>query len=216
MSDVLIERVLLGHLVAKGMSRDQVALLTDAARKGSRTAHRLLGTTAGSAVTTTVPCPVDEDGKLVPSWTDEPVSVATVPLSSDYGWIAGELLDPKSTVPQTIAIAAIGRPIGKLLKHRDIDPEGEMRMPQRRHAVVAVPMETVRLTIPKWPRGRVWMAWTLLRRDADKDIGRSRPARGPMSLCMTLSGWQQSLGMANPSDRCRIECAGVDDETRLQ
>lgn len=171
MGTIRIERVLLGHLERRGMRRGDIALLVRAAR-ASTTAHRTLANAAQATVTTTVPCPVGEDGRLVAGWTDEPVAVATIPLAGDYGWSAGELLDPRGTVPQTVALGALGTPSGRLFRHRDVDPDAILTTPRRENAVAAVPIETVAIGLPPFPIGRARLWWSmLLQRRSEKPSG---------------------------------------------
>lgn len=155
MGHVLIERVLLATLEDAGLSRPQVALLVDAARRGSPTAARMLDTAARALVST----------KLN-------TVVATVEIAPGIGWRGGILMDPWTTIPLTLAQATIGQPIGDLISHPDIDPSIPARAPPSSGGTLEVPMERVEVRIPASPLERLRCLRSVIRtRHAEKPIG---------------------------------------------
>ena len=154
MAKVLVERATLGSMLEGGLARGDVALLLRRANAGDGTSLRILSRAARAPVTMDFTPPLDEDGRPIPGWTDDPVAVATVEIGPGLGWRGGELLDPKGMIPATLATAIIGRPIGLLFTHRDVNPDAIARQPLN-GGVARVTMETVALEVPRSPRARL-------------------------------------------------------------
>lgn len=154
---VQIEAVLLGRLRDCGLPDAQIALLVWAAFSGSPASTRILSAAVGASVVSTLAWAHPLLGSAVkcyPKLDGEQVAVATLPISGHLGWRAGSLLDPHGTIPQTIASAAIGRPIGQLLRHPLIDPDQIVGEPVMEHSALSVPMEFETLAVPHSP-----LAW---------------------------------------------------------
>ena len=189
-----VERATLAAMERGGLTRGDVALLARVARKGDQTAFRALSRAAGSAISDMIPDTLDAQGRPVRSWNPLPVMIATVTLAPGLGWRAGELLDPRGMLPGAVATAAIGRPIGQVLEHRDINPDLIVAAPLRGGSL-RVDMETVELPVPLSPLARL-RAWRILsnRRSVETRTGSGIKATLVGASLLTTLSVIQRLG----------------------
>lgn len=64
------------------------------------------------------------------------VAHGTIDLGQGFGWTLGRLHDTRSSIPSTLATAAVGRPLGHLLDHPHVDPDAVMREPSTPGSIV--------------------------------------------------------------------------------
>lgn len=167
---VRVERVLLGRLQSAGLSRGTVALLLRAYVLGrSTTAHRILSEAAGAEIGITVQSPFRVDGMPERAWCDQPFASATVELVPGLGWREGALYDVAGSIPATVAEAAIGRPIGDVLTHPDIDPTSIITPTRDETATLQITPEIITIPIPRSLSERLGvLRLRLARRRAEK------------------------------------------------
>jgi len=185
MAHVHVERVLLGRLRAAGLSDGRTALLVRRAtrshwRRRSETARRILEEAAEAAVSLPVPEMQDmlqhmaRDAVLPKSYLQIVTITAALDLGGHLGWNGGMLLDPLGTIPVTLAQAAVGRRMGDVIAHPEIDPLAVIVETDAQTMKVAVttPLDAVLVPIPWSPWSRIAL-WRMLlaRRRVEKDPG---------------------------------------------
>lgn len=199
-----IERVLYGKLLASGLSRNEIALLLQSVAKGSETASRVLDTAAEAFITPALENPVLSYTGPNGDWSGDTVAVATVTLGKDYGWRAGELFDPKGTIPGTLATALIGRPSRALIEHPDINPDAVLSIPVTKYGVAAVPMEWVEIKAPRFPIGRLRHWRNLLKQRRSEKITSTK-----ISVPLVLSTMFLTLAMISQVFSAMHEAATI-------
>jgi hypothetical protein len=151
---VRIERAFLGTLRRSGLSDGEAALLIRDAYLGSGTARREIGIRAGGLLCFTIPTPLNDGLTPDSDWSDQPVAFATVALGPGMGWRAGVLYDARNSIPATVASAAIGRPVGDVITHPDIDP-GLIVQPDDSGGALRVRQEVIAVPLPRSPAARI-------------------------------------------------------------
>ena len=153
---IRIERATLGRMLAGGLDADLIALLVHAhAVKGSTTALRILERASCAAVDIVLERPFDHLGVPDRSWDDQPYAAATVEISHGLGWREGSLYDALGAIPATMAQAAIGRPIGDVILHPDIDPSSTVLGANEGPVTLRVNPEIIDLPLPRSPAARL-------------------------------------------------------------
>jgi hypothetical protein len=146
---VQIERMTAGALARGGISGGRLTLLAEQALRGNSRARRALERAAGHEMTVVLhrddaPCPLE-----FPDAERRRRGILVAPVGLGRGtWWEDDTLYGSS--PDTIASAAIGRPLSDVLGHADIDPDTITLPPRRIGGLVSVQrmtMTTVRPTM---------------------------------------------------------------------
>lgn len=168
---------------AARLSESDVALLLGQDGQPSRTVQRLINRVLRSFNQV----PYDR------SWLEPtdagPVS-ALIEIAPGIGWQAGTLFDPRHSIPDIMAAAAIGRPIGMLISHPDIDPNSIMREPPPSRGLVSIDPEIVTLAVPRGPSAwlrRVRLILAARRTDNPVSVLAQAMAPAYVVLCCTSS-----------------------------
>lgn len=188
---VAIERTLLGALTRSRtwpgetdpplptpeLGTRDVALLLGRGSRASPTVRRLLSRACRSFVTE--PAPYQSD-----ALAGCPVT-ALIEIAPGIGWEEGTLLDVRGALPQTIVTAAIGRPVGALIDHPDIDGSAIMREAGPGRGLVSIEPEIVHLPIPRGPSAALRRSRLILA---------ARRAETPSNLVVKWSASVSALG----------------------
>lgn len=182
---VRVERVLLGALRRSGLADGEIALLVRDACLGSGTARRELGERAGTLLRHEIPVRSTSTSFPIQDGP-HPIAIGTVEIGPGLGWSAGTLHDLRGAIPATLASAAVGRTLGFVLTHPDIDPTLVVHAPDSRGGVLRVHREVVEIRIPRGLPTRL-RTWSMLISRHRTENGTTTRTRIVLAACACVN-----------------------------